>query len=278
MMRSICLAILFLPLCIAGQPVGLAAVKTQTFFPVFFTAGYRVPVKNTLINSGHGIYTEAGINPGYLISKKLILGIYAGWAWKDNLWYTSFNRNFVNNYEASINHENIDSSLDSAIINSAAAAFREKHGKSLTMPGCEMTSFHDYSLYYGVILKMPGSYLPMVKVYMGNSRSHYQGPAGWITEGTDYNILQLRRSMYGCELSVLNPVGYFRTVKPLPAVLKGLGLGIYYEYSRLSTASVYFDDGQQQRLIPFRSFISDNFQKNYRNEFKFGFKLSFTII
>lgn len=37
------------------------------------------------------LYFEPGINPGHLVSKKLVIGFFAGWAWKDRLWGTSFN-------------------------------------------------------------------------------------------------------------------------------------------------------------------------------------------
>lgn len=70
---------------------------------LLFTAGYWLPVtKAPIINSGHGLYIEAGINPANIISKNVVIGFYWGWALKDVLWSTSFNKNFIADYQSAI--------------------------------------------------------------------------------------------------------------------------------------------------------------------------------
>src|ERR1700741_5229648 len=60
-----------------------------------FTSGYRVPLnKNRIINSGHGVYMEGGINAGGLIAENCIIGVYGGFAMQGRFWSTSFEKNF----------------------------------------------------------------------------------------------------------------------------------------------------------------------------------------
>src|SRR5437763_298912 len=94
-------------------PVGRKTACTKQTF--LFTAGYRIPLnQNKIINSGHGIYMEVGLNAGRLIAKDLVLGFYGGYALQDKFWSTSFKESFSNNYNISINKEQHLSSLDSA--------------------------------------------------------------------------------------------------------------------------------------------------------------------
>src|SRR5262245_58801916 len=62
---------------------------------LLFTAGYRLPVtKPMIINSGRGLYVEAGINPLWFASQKVSFGFFGGYALRDNFWNTSFNDQF----------------------------------------------------------------------------------------------------------------------------------------------------------------------------------------
>lgn len=255
------------------------AQKHQGFAPAFFTAGYRLPLANqSVINSGHGIYTEAGLNPGALISGKTILGVFVGWGWKDNFWSTAFDGSFVRDYRQAIDRDLSLSQPDSSVIAVSADLFETKQRSSPTIPGCEMRSFHDYSLYYGLIVKLPFRYSPVIKLYRGSTRSHYQGAPGLVTASGDYNMLQLRRAMYGCELMLLNLPDLIWKKREVPKVLKRLGLSLYYEYSDFSTSALHFTDGDTRRLIPLKQFLPGSCFNSYRHEHKFGGKLSYTFI
>gem|GEM_PF-4780294 len=263
----------------AGHGDSLFTKKHQGFAPAFFTVGYRLPLANqSVINSGHGIYTEAGFNPGAFLSGKTILGLFAGWGWKDNLWSTAFDGRFVRDYRQAIDHDLSTSLLDSSIIAASADLFGTKQGSSPTMPGCEMRSFHDYSLYYGLIVKLPFRYSPVIKLYRGTTRSHYQGAPGLISASVDYNMLQLRRAMYGCELMLPDLPGLIQRNRETPKSLKRLGLSLYYEYCDFSTSALHFNDGDTRRLIPLKQFLPGSFFDSYRHEHKFGCKLSYTFI
>lgn len=246
-----------------------------------FTLGYRMPLnKSAVINSGHGFYIEGGINPGRLISKNLVIGLYGGWSFMDKSWATSFNENFSNDYGASIkNYDNL-SDLDTTIINSSVDLFKNTKGYSNIMPGCEMKSFHNYSLYYGITIKLPFKYSPTLKLYKGTMRSHYQGDGNIATKHKDYNIFQLRRDMYGCELMILNIEQLFSRKKSQQKTFnhRGAGLSIYYESYNFYNSSLYFYDGTITHTLPLQKFATTSFLEKYKHESAYGFKLCFYIM
>lgn len=270
--------------------VQLTAASDSTFFSNFkpspqsslllFTAGYRMPVsKAAILNSGHGIYMELGINPAHLVSKNIVVGIFAGWSWKDRFWATSFNTDFVKEYISAIDLESHFSSLDSTIIYASADAFETKKGASLTLPGCEMKSFHNQSFYYGALLRLPYPYLPAVKLYMGITSSHFQGNGDMITKQKEFNVLQLKRAMYGCELIIFR--GFQRTTSAQEKFpfQNNIGmLSIYYESHDFYNSSLAFYDGEQNTSIPLKRFLPGTFLEKYKTENVWGLKLSFAIM
>jgi hypothetical protein len=273
--RNCCIFLLlsFISLnALALEPDSCALCKSKKPSSLFlFTAGYRMPVnKNAIINSGHGFYFEGGINAGRLISKTSVVGLYAGWAWKDGLWSTHFNNEFVKDYNASLNKEASFSSLDSAIISTASQLIGTKKGSSVTMPGCEMRSFHNYSLYYGVMVKLPGRFAPIVKVYTGSTRSHYQGGGNLVAKNTDYAIFQIRRAMYGCELMLFK--GF-----PRSSGLNVASFSVYYERCDFYNATLYYDDGERSRSISLKKYAAPSFLTKYKNEMTWGLKLACTV-
>jgi hypothetical protein len=243
--------------------------------PFLFTAGYRLPAsKAMIINSGHGLYVEAGINPAWFVSHKLLVGIFAGWGMRDNLWSTSFNDRFVTDYVSSIDPEKKFSALDSTLISSSKTLFANKKG-SEGLNGCNGTSFHNYSLYYGVLLKIPGSSF-YLKLYTGSTRSYYRGSTE-ITNAENNNI-QLRRKMYGGEFMWRDPLHFIFKNKKYCRRLMNFGIGMYYEFNDMYTASLFFSDGTQHTGIALTQFMSGTFLSKYRREQVFGFKLSYSVL
>ncbi|MBA3665048.1 MAG: hypothetical protein H0W61_12680 [Bacteroidetes bacterium] len=247
---------------------------------VQLSAAYKLPVnKSSIINSGHGLSFEAGINLARFFSKKSIVGVYGGWAWMDRLWNTSFNKNFVNDYQANLNQESGLQSLDSSVANSFTKLISEKRGSSVTLPGCEMNSFHNYSLYYGITLKIPYTWSPILKIYTGFTRTHFQGAGNIATIGKDYNIFQLRRSMYGAELILFRGLQSVTGGGEKYPRYKNTGtLSIYYEACDFSNAAVYFGDGINHTSVSLKKFVSAPFLNKYKAERYLGLKLSFSIL
>ncbi|HEY1038306.1 MAG TPA: hypothetical protein VGF30_02825, partial [Bacteroidia bacterium] len=242
---------------------------------ILFNTGYRVPLtSNKLINSGHGIYMEGGFRPR-MFSDRFSVAIFAGWGWKDNLWSTSFTGKFVHDYSLHINSENY-TSFDSSVIHTSKKLFADKKGTSSIMPGCEMKSFHDYSVYYGLYFKLPLKYKLAVKLYTGSTRSHFQGPEGMITSQRSYNIIQLRRKMYGGEVIVTDPLHYF--INHSSRILQKTAISVYYEYHDLETLSLYFNDGEEARIIKLNKFMRYPFSSKYRADHIIGLKFSIMIL
>ena len=247
---------------------------------IWFNSGYRVPVnKQNILNSGHGLYVELGINPGTLISKDLVLAIYGGWAFMDKAWNTFFNKDFSKNYKNAMIQQENQSSLDSAVIQSSSLLFDTKTGNSISMPGCEMNSFHNYAMYFGIVIKLPHKNSPILKLYKGSLRSHYQGDGNIVSKNMDFNIFEIRRMMYGGELMVLHTNQMFKKEKNIKTSRKrGHGaLSIYYETSDFYNASLYFYDGVNRKTIPFKNFIKQDFLTHYKREVFWGFKLSYYL-
>src|SRR4051812_6024730 len=80
---------------ISADPPGFSERDKPSPRYFLYNIGYRTPLnRNVMLNSGHGLCFEGGFNAGRLFSKKILLGLYAGWAWKDGLWNTSFTNDF----------------------------------------------------------------------------------------------------------------------------------------------------------------------------------------
>lgn len=270
--------ILFLTLCstlLHCKPVTDSIthipVKKPSLF--IFAAGYRTPVnKQKIINSGHGFYVEGGINSAYFFPEKIQLGVFAGWAMTDKLWSTSFNNSFISDYSKAITTEQRFSEFDTALIHLSSKLMATKKGRSLTMPGCEMQSFHNYSLYYGLVFKFPARFSPLLKIYTGSTRSHYQGPGGLIGDG-DYTIIRLKRKMMGCEILLTQLIN-----TPRHVIFSRIGFGFYYEYCNFTTAALNGDTGTQSSDISLSRYTSSSFLQKYKHEHAFGIKLSFTMM
>jgi hypothetical protein len=266
--------VFFFSLKVKGDSLSISKIlphKTSSYF--LFTAGYRLPLSTgKIINSGQGFYFETGFNPGKFISKKIILGLYAGWAWRGTAWSTSFHENFTHDYkQASIDYPNDNlSSFDREVITASHDLFTNKKGSSVTMPGCETSSFHNYAMYYGIVFKFPMRWSPVFKVYTGSTRSYYMGNK-IVTSDKDYNIFQLRRKLYGAEIMA------FRGLQ-LGEHLNAGALSFYFENNNLSEGELYFSDGTTERKLPLKTFTSSSFLNKYKNDPCFGIRLSFCIL
>lgn len=195
----------------------------------------------------------------------------------DKLYSTSFNPRFSNDYENSIDKENNITGLDSIIINSSINLVKNTKGTSNLMPGCEMKSFHNYSMYYGIIFKAPFKYFPTLKIYKGTLRNHYQGDGNISTFGKDYNIFEFRHSVYGFEIMVLDLETIIKIKNKTQNKNRGVGLSIYYETINLNNSSLYFNDGETRRTISLKKYTSSTFLNKYNRENSFGIRVCYFV-
>lgn len=246
--------------------------------PIILSLGYRMPVHNTIINSGHGLAFELGINPLYYFSKKLLVGIYCGIATRDYFWSTSFNKKFSDDYANSIiNKDYGDVNLE--VINASKKLFAETKGSTKGLPGCETNAFHSTSMYYGLIAKIPFEKYPVIiKLYTGVTHTTFRG-GEIVTKKQDYNYFSIKRSMYGFEISLFPGIKVMNRsddFKKIARIYMGT-VSFFYEYCDLNTADLYFSDGDKSVSIPFRNFLSQDFMKKYKKETSWGLKLAMNI-
>lgn len=271
---SVLLFVFLLPswLLRAADPDSLPKKNDAPLF--ILSAAYRMPVnKNKVINSGRGIATELGINPGRFISGQLVLGIYAGYGWRDNFYSTVFNKDFVNDYHFA-SREKEFSGLDSAVIYSSGELIRNKKERGSVFPGCGSKSFHNYSMYYGVVLKLPYRFFPVLKIYRGAQRTSFRATEV-ITKNRDYNLYEFRSSMHGIELLFK---GAQLNDSRRMAWYDLATLSVYYETCNYSGAGLFFSDGVERTRIPLRDFLSKEFTEKYSGVASFGFRLGIVLI
>ena len=246
---------------------------------LILAAGYRLPIKSSKINnSGHGIYIEGGVNLASIISKKHVFGIYVGLGFMDKLWKTSFNKDFANDYATSIKTEDAHFFNDSSAIKSSIELIKNKSGSSSILPGCQTNSFHNYTLYYGIVIKLPYKYFPSLKLYRGSMRSYFKGDRDRSYKGSDYTIYELRRTMYGCELVLFNVNQIIKKNTKKPYKLKNAGLSVYYENYNFYNSTLYFNNGVIQQSNLLKNFVSNEFLLKYKREYNLGFKIHFYIL
>ncbi len=280
----VCTFVLILNCCtiaFAGSAVRDSILPTKNKEPLsflLFTAGYKLPINNNIIiNSGHGIYLETGINLAKFISDKSVLGIYGGYAFMDRLWSTAFNDNFSYDYSNSFKSDLNFSGFDSSVLAKSQDVIKNIKGRSNSMPGCEMRSWHNYSLYYGLQFKLPYDHFPIIKLYRGTTRTHFQGDGYLVTPEKEYTIFELRRVMHGCEVVILSS-GLSSLCDKNAEEHNRLGLSLYYETCNFYNGSLYFDDGVNKRNFSLRSYTRSSFLNKYKNEVSFGVKLCFYLI
>jgi hypothetical protein len=235
---------------------------------LFYTVGYRIPVINSkVINSGHGIYLEGGLNAGKFLRENTIVGLYGGWAFRDLLWSTSFSNNFAHDYKTSIiTPEHRSTNSDSSLIALSSDLIHQAKGRSF--PDCGTKSFHNYSLYAGLVIKLPYDWFPLTKIYTGTTRSHYYDSA---PEDGDHTILQLRRKMYGAEVVVIN--NFCRKSDK-----NKIQLSVYGEIYNFTNSQIFFDNGQTRRTLELKQYTSIGFRQKYNNDYAAGIKLALTIL
>lgn len=241
-----------------------------------FTAGYRMPVVNSqIINSNHGLFTEAGIDLGHLIADNIKLGAFAGIGWRDHFWSTSFDKEFLNTYNNTFDHEYIGSisGIDSAIVHGSQNLFAQKSGRSNPLPGCNTNSFHNYSMYYGIVFGLRSIPFISYKIYTGSTRSNYLGQSGEILDNGHFTVLQLRRRMYGFEWMIQD----FSFIVSNRSIFQHLGLSLYYEYMDFSGGSLYYNDGEIKRKNYMKHYLKKGFFNKYGSDHLAGIKFFYAL-
>lgn len=245
---------------------------------LIFNLGYRCPLnKTTVINSGHGIFVEGGLNAGYFLKNKQFIAVIGGLGFKDKLWNTSFSDKFIDELNISWG-DNILSPADTHVVSGFKTALNSKPEKGFSGLSCRTNTFHNYSFYYGLMFNLPFvRYQTFIKLYRGATRSACSTSNSGC--GVDYNYFEIRRKMYGLELTVFP--GFSKKMKNClfgSALSAHLGmLSVYYERISFSNSKLYYSSENAEGTIELNKFIAPAFLKNYKNENVIGLKLSWSV-
>jgi len=243
---------------------------------------YRYKVNNSIINSGHGFGLEIGVNLGYFISQKWLLGVFGGLGTRDILYGTKFNSKFLNDFNAATNVKQF-SGNDSLVAVSALGFMNSGQGY-----------FHDRTVYAGLMIRLPFKFAPIVKLYKGYSTYECKTsdkitlqPYSEKDQGYDHDYYEFYRTMdWGIEVFLFNGFSRVRDYDPegLVSVLKKngrwnrnlFGFSFYVERYDWRNASLSFS-GNQSVDIPLRQLVGTDFLHKYKTEYIVGFRLSIGI-
>jgi hypothetical protein len=228
-----------------------------------------------VINSGHGIYIESGINAGYFLKEKKLFSVIGGMALKDKLWATAFKAQFIDDLLSMHSAEELLSG-DSAIVSGFKRSLKE--GQTGSLASCRNNSFHTYSWYYGVVFSLPVEhYATTLKLYRGTTRSGATIDKGITAESAAY--YEIRRKMSGIELSLFPGFRQRLSKKngDVPLISHIGMVSFYYERTNFSDAVLYYSDNDTDQKIRFSQFVSSSFLRKYKNENTLGFKVSWSI-
>jgi hypothetical protein len=243
---------------------------------------YRGNLNKRMLSSGHGFGAELGFNFGYFISQKLLLGAFGGWATRDILWNTSFNRGYLNEFNTSFNGSSLNGN-DSIVVNKMASLFNQGG------------YFHDRSFYWGLIFRLPFRYAPIVKVYRGYVSSSYKSssanrvilnPFVSSDKKFDHDYYDLVRNIdFGVELFLYNgrsrvqdydPNSYPKAKKKKLRWNKNvLGLSIYIEKLDAYHSAFSYTDGYHDVKVSFERVMSSDFLQKHKTEYNVGLRLSY---
>lgn len=241
---------------------------------------YRFKINKGSINSGHGFGIEAGLNLGYFFSQKLLAAPFLGWGMRDILYNTRFNSNYLNDFNNNYNGTSLTGN-DSIAINYMADLMNKKG------------YFHDLTTYYGLMIKLPFNYMPIVKIYRGNTSLSYKTlnetiqlePRVSSDKKTDKDYYDISRKMnWGVELFLYNGhtqiTNYGNTSlsakirRKYKWSINALAFSIYAEEYDTYHSRFSFSDGYHNIDVPMESFMNKSFMNKYKKEYYVGLRLS----
>lgn len=244
---------------------------------------YRFKVNKSPLNSGHGFGIEVGLNLGYFISQKLLLAPFGGLSTRDLLYQTKFNSGYLNDFNSNFNGTDMQGN-DSMVVNYMASIINEKG------------YFHDRTVYYGLMIKLPYKYMPIIKVYKGGSSLAYKTsrepiqPKPYVPseKRDDNDYFDIYRKMnWGFEVFLYN--GRTRVIdynyQSFPYAKKKnlrwcsnlLAVSMYFEEYDTYHTTFSFSDGYHNIDVPMQSFMNQNFMNRNKKEYNIGIRLSYGV-
>lgn len=241
-------------------------------------ASYRMKANKSPLHSGRGLGFELGLNLGYFVSQKLLIAPFIGYGFRDAILNTSYSDEYI---------DDLSNSYDPSILNRTDKLAVDRL-VSFIKNGDD---FHETVDYYGLMIRLPFRYSPIIKIYTGNVSQLYKTFDQLALDTTissngkyDHDYLSIDSKMkWGAEFFLYNGVSksfqydYLNTMikeKDLNFSLNIIALSVYFEQIDNSNASFYFTNGPENVRVPLKNVMSQSFMDKYRKDVNFGFRLS----
>lgn len=249
-------------------------------------AGYRFKLNKEYISSGHGLSMEFGFNAGYFISQKLLLAPFVGLGFADRFYNTAFTDNYKKDFNSSLDMSNLYGN-DSVVVAEYKHLINGNH------------YFHEKTGYFGLMIKLPYKYVPVIKLYRGFSSLSYKTGLEVLSlkpapepgqNRTDNDYFDISGTLqFGAEVFLFTGLStvseysgdnhtnnYLNDVSKRKRYQVSLfRLSAYFEVFDYSKASFSYDDGIHAVDVPFSKVMSQNFMRKYKNPYNIGLRLSF---
>ncbi len=252
---------------------------------IIVNLNYRYKLNKGILNSGHGFGVELGFNFGYLFSQKLLLAVFAGRATKDLLYNTRYSRGYASDYTNSFRGNEFKGN-DSVVLHHVAGLINNRGG-----------AFHDVAMYYGIMLRLPMWYAPVIKIYRGSISTSFKAsssealelqPAVPTEKKYDHDYYDFTRNIdLGVEVFLYNGRSHVREYDPIYRRVSRkkklrwnvnmLGLSVYAEFINARKTKLYYSNGYHNVNHQFSEFMSEAFMQKYQREYNIGLRLSWGI-
>lgn len=271
------------------SPVEVPVYDSSSWIPqnqsslFLFNVNYRFKINKGQISSGHGLGLELGFNLGYFISQKLLFAPFVGMGMRDIFYPTRFNSSYVKDFEAN-NHSASLSGNDSIAVNYMASIIGERQ------------YYHERHSYFGLMIKLPYKYMPILKIYTGESSLSYKTAGEPIQlkpyvsgdKKTDNDYFDIsRRINWGVEVFLYNGRTRVRNYenqifsaenrKRLKWTTNSLALSLYVQQFDTYHAHFGFSDGYHDVDVPMSTFMTASFMNKYKRDYFVGLRLSYGI-
>lgn len=267
------------PYVYADDSVSWKPINQSSFF--VGNLYYRFRLNKKPLNSGNGPGVELGLNFGYLFNQKLLIAPYVGYGRRDIFWYTRYSNSYLADFDANFDGSNLHGN-DSTII------YRTRQLMA------EGRYFHDRQSYYGIMIRLPYTWAPVVKIYRGEYSSAIKTiestvqlqPIVSSDKLYDNDYYDISRDLnIGVEVMLLSGYSkkspyaadnYFIPKSKRKDFLSHLGcISIYFEQLNFKSTHYSFSDGYHNVDVPMSNFMSKEFMNKHKFEYNLGLKMSF---
>ncbi len=243
-------------------------------------ANYRFKMNAGYLSSGHGFGAEFGFNLGYFISQKFLLAPFVGIGTRDILYQTKFTPGYMSDFNRGFNSSQL-SGNDSLIVNYMASIMSDKG------------YYHQRLSYYGLMIKLPYKYIPILKMYTGESSLSFNTfnepvqpqPLTPSNRKTDKDYFDITQKLnWGFEVFLYNgrtrvrnselPLLNSKQKQRLKWSSNLLALSLYIEQYGNSKSKFTYSNGYYNIHVPMSSFMTQEYMNKYKKTYNIGIRLS----